>query len=483
MVVGLSTLFGAYGKLFKSRRSFSTTTETTDRPTVTAIIPALNEERTMPYALASLASQTVQPDQVVVVDDGSTDDTSKIVTELKADLELDIEHRQREAPKGKTVGVKEVSREVETDTVFVLDADTFLESRDYLERLLEPHSEPDVASSFGTVYPIDRQSKQAFYDEQIMETLPEGSAAHEHAEADLEEEASRTGIRGYFENNGPVTGFRNVDYHVQQRFFTDGIMRAFGSTLFPVGAAVMYDREKLVSVFDDYEESHGDDLTNSEDIFVGFAFCERGWANVHLHDTYLRSEVPRLRRTLKQNYLWGSGYLQSAFYFKRLSVRYRTQPDATDSSQEIASDGGTGVASPSDEQPRDKQEQSATTHEEEVTSEHSETEQEEAKGTVRQPMGRLITAQLLDGLYPTTVIAMLLLSLTGFLAPEPILLVVALEFVLFLILAAITRTKRLTLVRGIIPFVILRAIALPVLIYTYYRVSADIVTGNRNWRK
>ena len=46
------------------------------------VIPANNEEKTIGLTLESLVNQTVKPKQVVVVDDNSTDSTSKIVSEF-----------------------------------------------------------------------------------------------------------------------------------------------------------------------------------------------------------------------------------------------------------------------------------------------------------------------------------------------------------------------------------------------------------------
>lgn len=45
--------------------------------TITVIVPAHNEEEGLPATLESLASQTVLPDRVLVVDDASTDRTGR----------------------------------------------------------------------------------------------------------------------------------------------------------------------------------------------------------------------------------------------------------------------------------------------------------------------------------------------------------------------------------------------------------------------
>jgi glycosyltransferase involved in cell wall biosynthesis len=48
------------------------------RPIVTAVVPAYNAERTLASALASIATQTVREVEVIVVDDGSTDQTVRV---------------------------------------------------------------------------------------------------------------------------------------------------------------------------------------------------------------------------------------------------------------------------------------------------------------------------------------------------------------------------------------------------------------------
>jgi glycosyltransferase involved in cell wall biosynthesis len=52
-----------------------------DRPTVSVVIPAYNAERTLPRVLDALTRQTPRPDEVLVVDDASTDRTAAIAQE------------------------------------------------------------------------------------------------------------------------------------------------------------------------------------------------------------------------------------------------------------------------------------------------------------------------------------------------------------------------------------------------------------------
>jgi glycosyltransferase involved in cell wall biosynthesis len=53
-------------------------------PSVTVVIPAFEAARTIGAVLDALASQTAPPDEVIVVDDGSSDDTADIAAERGA---------------------------------------------------------------------------------------------------------------------------------------------------------------------------------------------------------------------------------------------------------------------------------------------------------------------------------------------------------------------------------------------------------------
>jgi glycosyltransferase involved in cell wall biosynthesis len=48
-------------------------------PTVSIVIPTLEEERQLPFLLSDLAAQTLRPLEVIVVDGGSTDNTRALV--------------------------------------------------------------------------------------------------------------------------------------------------------------------------------------------------------------------------------------------------------------------------------------------------------------------------------------------------------------------------------------------------------------------
>lgn len=56
------------------------------RPTVSIILPTFNRSRFMPDAFASICAQTYTDWELIVVDDGSTDDTEHAVGQLAADI-------------------------------------------------------------------------------------------------------------------------------------------------------------------------------------------------------------------------------------------------------------------------------------------------------------------------------------------------------------------------------------------------------------
>lgn len=51
----------------------------------TAIIPAFNEERFIARAIESVLAQTIRPEQIIVVDDGSTDSTATVIRQYASD--------------------------------------------------------------------------------------------------------------------------------------------------------------------------------------------------------------------------------------------------------------------------------------------------------------------------------------------------------------------------------------------------------------
>ncbi|MDA3919331.1 MAG: glycosyltransferase family A protein [Salinisphaera sp.] len=66
---------------------FSATPGEAAAPTVAVIIPTYNRAHLLGHAIDSILAQTLLPHQIIVVDDGSTDDTAQVIASREADIE------------------------------------------------------------------------------------------------------------------------------------------------------------------------------------------------------------------------------------------------------------------------------------------------------------------------------------------------------------------------------------------------------------
>ncbi len=293
---------------------------------VDVVIPALNEEATIPLCLASIAQQTLQPRQIILVDDGSSDNTVEYARTFREVSGIPLRIIQRGSPVGKTPTLKRQARELDSDVELVVDSDTILESDNYIERVVEElYRTAGIGCAFGCVLPLrDKDRQKVFQDRNIKKFFER----HPDAVLQLSTKLKSRLLRGF------TNIYRDVLYMYVQRFVNRGQMILFGSTINPVGCAVAYRRAYLKKVFDHYEPVFGDNLTNSEDIFIGFALLSCGYRNVQITDVYMRSQEPEATRLPRQFYLWSSSFLQSCYYlddlvrspFKALKRRrYRKQ--------------------------------------------------------------------------------------------------------------------------------------------------------------
>lgn len=114
---------------------------------VTVVVPAYNEEATLADTLISLMTQSVAPEQIIVIDDCSTDDTAQVAERLG----VEVVRPPRNT--GSKAGAQTFAlRHVTTPLVMAIDADTTL-APDAIERLLPAFEEPDVMAACGSVIP------------------------------------------------------------------------------------------------------------------------------------------------------------------------------------------------------------------------------------------------------------------------------------------------------------------------------------------
>ena len=309
-VISPNTLLSVIGLLHGPDKTVPTPTEDWRKAVVDVVIPAYKEEDNIVYCLASIRRQTLQPRNIILVDDGGKDETVTRAKAFAASCGMNLTVIERASSIGKTPTIKRQSREFDADVEFILDGDTFLEHPNYIERCTEElFKGVGIASACGTILPMRLKDREAMAQTPDFQNYLQGQP---HADAyrlmgDLH-------LTWWAITNM----YRECLYIFLQRFVYHGQMVLFGSITNPVGCAVAYRRKYIKDLFDTYEPLFGDDLTNSEDIFIGFALNSQGYRNIQLNDVQARSEEPEVQRLPRQVYLWSSSFLQSCYYFDDL---------------------------------------------------------------------------------------------------------------------------------------------------------------------
>src|SRR3989344_6288685 len=115
-------------------------------PKISVIIPTYNEENVIVECLESLNKQTYNNYEVIVVDDGSTDDTVKVVSHITNHQSLITLLKQKHKGPGsaRNLGAKHAKGEV---LVFVDSDMTF--ATDFLEKLVKPILEGKSKGTFS----------------------------------------------------------------------------------------------------------------------------------------------------------------------------------------------------------------------------------------------------------------------------------------------------------------------------------------------
>jgi glycosyltransferase involved in cell wall biosynthesis len=452
-VLSPNALLSAIGLLHGPDKTVPTPAEDWRTAVVDVVIPAFKEEDNIIHCLASLARQTVRPRNVILVEDGAKDLTVPRAREYAAAAGMHLTVIERASSIGKTPTIKRQSREFDSDVEFILDGDTFLESTDYIERCVQELYEGiGIASACGTILPMRPKDH--------------------HALAQTEEFRRWHGAPTYDDphrNRGALHSlwwwitntYRECLYLFLQRFVYKGQMVFFGSITNPVGCAVAYRRKYIKDLFDRYEPIFGDDLTNSEDIFIGFALNNEGYRNVQLQDVLARSEEPEVQRLPRQVYLWSSSFLQSCYYFDAL---LRTPFKSLKRWRKRREEKQSGV-----EELRLVKEQYRQPFGEKYTLEYG------------RPIGWAMFLSAVEKIgFPTAIIILLVLRMW-----EPLAVTIIAELLVSLAaLVVVARGARIaTLLKGI-AITPLRYALMAADTYTIGRFAFDLwITGNRKWRK
>lgn len=126
-----------------------------DRPTVSIVIPAYNEERTIRACVVAAIEQTEPADEIIVVDNRSTDGTRDVLRQLQAEFpDAPIQVFEQTAEQGlvptRNFGLDRALGEV----IGRIDADSILEPN-WVEEVRNIFSDPTVGAATGPMIYYD----------------------------------------------------------------------------------------------------------------------------------------------------------------------------------------------------------------------------------------------------------------------------------------------------------------------------------------
>ena len=110
-------------------------------PKISVIIPVYNAEKYIEKCLRSLAKQTMQDFEVIVVNDGSTDNSKKVIKDYMKSNKLDIKYLEKEnggLASARNYGVEKALGKY----IFFLDSDDYLDENLFSE--LEKYMDKDI---------------------------------------------------------------------------------------------------------------------------------------------------------------------------------------------------------------------------------------------------------------------------------------------------------------------------------------------------
>jgi len=117
-------------------------------PSVTVLIPAHNEEGVIVQTVTSVLASDYPAMHVIVVNDGSTDDTQMLLdSHFGDDRRVQIIHQVN---RGKAAALNNAMSHAETEIVVTIDADTEIEP-DAIRQLLRHFSNPQIGAIAGNV--------------------------------------------------------------------------------------------------------------------------------------------------------------------------------------------------------------------------------------------------------------------------------------------------------------------------------------------
>ncbi|MGI4813248.1 MAG: glycosyltransferase family 2 protein [Janthinobacterium lividum] len=263
-------------------------------PTLGVLIASHNEASVLPITLQALLTQTRMPEQMVIADDGSTDDTATLLTGRFGLLDPGLGHlsapstlypnlRWLRVPHGgKARALNAAIQQLQTETVMTVDADTLLEPDAVLAMCRAFGQQPALVAAAGLLTPV----------------------------------CSRTVSGRFFQ------WFQTYEY--VRNFISRFAWARANSLLLISGAFACFRREALLTVggFDphclveDYELIH---RLRRYSVIHGL-----GWDVRVIGSAHARTDAPSTLPTfLRQRRRWFAGFLQTQYWYRDMTGNRR----------------------------------------------------------------------------------------------------------------------------------------------------------------
>jgi len=233
------------------------------RPLVTVVVPAFNEGKVIETTLRSLLASKYQNLEILVVDDGSTDNTADVVTAFAANHPKIRLIRQTNA--GKSAAANRALQMAHGEIAIAVDADT----------IVPPESIPKMVAHFQS---------------------PEVTAVCGNVEVG--------------NVNGLFTAFQAIEYVTSQNFDRRAFSALNCISVVP-GALGAWRREAVLAAGGYSNE------TLTEDADLTLTILRRGGRVVYEAEAYGRTEAPEsLSALLRQRFRWTYGTYQCLWKHK-----------------------------------------------------------------------------------------------------------------------------------------------------------------------
>lgn len=234
-------------------------------PAVSVVVPAYNEELGIAAAVRSLVASDYPELEVIVVDDGSTDDTAAIARALDLPGVRVITQQNAGKPAALNTGIAAAKH----DVLVLVDGDTVFEP-DAMRALVAPLADPRVGAVSGNT-----------------------------------KVGNRRGLLGRWQHIEYVIGF-NLD----RRMFD--VLQCMPTVPGAIGAFRRQVLDQVGGVSED---------TLAEDTDLTMAVCRGGWRVVYAPDARAWTEAPAsLGQLWRQRYRWCYGTMQAMWKHRRAVI-------------------------------------------------------------------------------------------------------------------------------------------------------------------